>query len=90
MCFTPKIKTPKADPQSIRAVDPAPLTETPKGILFGGDDEDDNKDEGITSEVPTKGRKGLKIKLDKSASQTASAKSKSSIRNAVMKSTKNK
>lgn len=65
MCFSPKIKTPKVNTSSIRAVDPAPLTEEPKGVLFGGDDEDDNN--GTSSEVPTgKGRSSLKIKIDKS------------------------
>lgn len=68
MCFSPKIKTPKVNTSSFRAIDPAPLTEQPKGVLFGGDDEDDNDTEdGTSSEVPTgKGRSSLKIKIDKS------------------------
>lgn len=66
MCFSPKIKTPKIDTSapSFRAVDPAPLTEKPTGVLFGGDEDEDD---GVSSEVPSgKGRSSLKIKIDKS------------------------
>ena len=90
MCFSPKIKTPKVDTKQVRAVDPAPLTEEPKGILFGGDDDTD-KDTGTSSEVPTGGKKSLKVKLDdsveksKKADNTAKQKSKSGIRTSVFK-----
>ena len=50
MCFSPKIKTPKVDTNKMKAVDPAPLTEEPKGILFGGEEETDS---GTSSEVAT-------------------------------------
>lgn len=89
MCFSPKIKTPKVDTNQVRAVDPAPLTEEPKGILFGGDD--DNIDNGTSSEVPTGGKKSLKVKLDdsveksKKADTAAKNKSKSGIRTSVFK-----
>lgn len=88
MCFSPKIKTPKVDTNQVRAVDPAPLTEEPKGILFGGDDDTDN---GTSSEVPTGGKKSLKVKLDdsveksKEADNAAKNKSKSGIRTSVFK-----
>lgn len=87
MCFSPKIKTPKVKTDNIRAIDPAPLTEEPKGILFGGDEDDS----GTSSEVSTGGKKSLKVKLDdsveksKKADNAASKKSKSGIRTSVMK-----
>lgn len=78
MCFSSKIKTPSVDTKQIRAVDPAPLTEEPKGVLFGGDSDDDNdgessssKADGLTSEVS--GRKSLKVKLDDSVEASKSA-----------------
>ncbi|AGY36928.1 hypothetical protein P483_14 [Escherichia phage P483] len=89
MCFSPKIKTPKVKTESIRAIDPAPLTEEPKGILFGGEEDNDS---GTSSEVPTGGKKSLKVKLDdsvekskKADSAAAKKKSKSGIRTSVFK-----
>lgn len=88
MCFSPKIKTPKVDTNQVRAIDPAPLTEEPKGILFGGEDDNDS---GTSSEVPTGGKKSLKVKLDDSveksnkADNAAKHKSKSGIRTSVFK-----
>lgn len=88
MCWSPKIKTPKVDTNKVRAVDPAPLTEEPKGILFGGDDDTDS---GTSSEVPTGGKKSLKVKLDdsveksKKADNAAKNKTKSGIRTSVFK-----
>ncbi|WMM35693.1 hypothetical protein [Escherichia phage pO103] len=88
MCFSPKIKTPKVDTNQVRAVDPAPLTEEPKGVLFGGEEDNDS---GTSSEVPTGGKKSLKVELDdsveksKKADNTAKQKSKSGIRTSVFK-----
>lgn len=89
MCFSPKIKTPKVNTEQIRAIDPAPLTEEPKGILFGGEEDNDS---GTSSEVPTGGKKSLKVKLDdsvekskKADSDAAKKKSKSGIRTSVFK-----
>ncbi|QXV76833.1 hypothetical protein bas68_0038 [Escherichia phage CarlSpitteler] len=88
MCFSPKIKTPKVNTDTVRAIDPAPLTEEPKGILFGGDEDTDS---GTSSEVPTGGKKSLKVKLDdsveksKKADDAAKKKSKSGIRTSVFK-----
>lgn len=70
MCFSPKIKTPKVDTNQVRAVDPAPLTEEPKGILFGGEDDADAAKDGMSSEVPTGGKKSLKVKLEDTPSKT--------------------
>ncbi|ADQ83181.1 DUF5476 family protein [Yersinia pestis] len=69
MCFSPKIKVPQVDTNQVRAIDPAPLTEKPKGVLFGGDDTDAPKD-GTSSEVSTGGRKSLKVKLEDTPSKT--------------------
>ncbi|QLF85781.1 hypothetical protein [Escherichia phage PhiV-1] len=88
MCFSPKIKTPKVKTDTVRAIDPAPLTEEPKGILFGGDEDTDS---GTSSEVPTGGKKSLKVKLDdsveksKKADDAAKKKSKSGIRTSIFK-----
>ena len=68
MCWSPKIKTPSVDTNQIRAVDPAPLTEEPKGVLFGGDDEKTTNDSGES----TSGRKSLKIAKDNSVSNSKS------------------
>lgn len=62
MCFSPKIKTPKVDTQAMRAVDPAPLTDEPKGVLFGGDDEENSSK---TSSEVGGSIKNSKIELDK-------------------------
>ena len=68
MCFSPKIKTPKVDTQAMKAVDPAPLTEEPKGVLFGG--EDDTDATNTSSEVPSGSSiKASKVELDDTASK---------------------
>ena len=73
MCFSPKISTPKVDTQSMKAVDPAPLTEEPKGVLFGG--EDDTDATSTSSEVPSGSSiKDAKVKLDDTASKPKESK----------------
>ncbi|QEQ94720.1 hypothetical protein pEp_SNUABM10_00023 [Erwinia phage pEp_SNUABM_10] len=57
MCFSAKVKTPKVDTNQVKAAEPAPLTEEPKGVLFGGEDEDNS---ATSAEVST-GRKSLKV-----------------------------
>lgn len=59
MCFSPKMKVPKVDNTVVP--EPAPLTEEPKGIQFGGD-EDSNS---TSSEVS--GRKSLKVEKTSTA-----------------------
>lgn len=68
MCWSPKIKTPSVDTNQIRAVDPAPLTEEPKGVLFGGDDEKTTNENGES----TSGRKSLKVTKDDSVAKSKS------------------
>lgn len=68
MCFSPKMKVPKADTTVVP--EPAPLTEEPKGIQFGGDSDSDK-----SSEVS--GRKSLKV--EKTASPSASKIRKSAL-----------
>lgn len=53
MCFSPKMKAPKVDTTTVP--EPAPLTEEPKGVQYG-EDEDSNS---TTPEVS--GRKSLKV-----------------------------
>ena len=55
MCFSPKVSMPKTDTRPL-AVDPAPLTEAPSSVAFGGQDE--------TVESETSGRKQLTVKKD--------------------------
>lgn len=74
MCWQAKIKAPSVDTNQVRAVDPAPLTEEPKGVQFGGDDND-------STEVGKGGKSSLKVKK---TSPTSTAKgTKASIRNAA-------
>lgn len=54
MCWSPKIKTPKVDTSTIP--EPAPLTEQPSGVVFGGTD-----DSNSTSNAETTGRKSLTV-----------------------------
>ncbi|WMX18738.1 hypothetical protein YpEc11_26 [Yersinia phage vB_YpEc11] len=56
------------DTSQIKAIDPAPLTEEPKGVLFGGDDESKTDESGAY----TSGRKSLKIAKDNSVSNSKS------------------
>lgn len=44
MCFSPKVKVPKQETATIKAVDPAPLTQdNTQGVEFGGQAPDDEK-----------------------------------------------
>lgn len=86
MCFSPKIKTPKTpkvDTQAMKAVDPAPLTKEPKGVLFGG--EDDTDATSTSSEVPSGSSiKASKVELDDTASkQKESKKTNGGVRKSI-------
>lgn len=61
MCWSAKVKTPKVDTQKMRAVDPAPLTEEPKAVEFGTDDDNAS---GLSTEVATSGKKSVTVKKD--------------------------
>lgn len=81
MCFSPKIKTPKVDTATARAVDPAPLSEEPKGVLFGGEDETTSS---TSSEVPSGSSvKESKVKLDESVSKGNSKKTNGGVRKSI-------
>lgn len=69
MCFSPKMKAPKVDTTVVP--EPAPLTEEPKGIQFGGDSDSNS----TTPEVS--GRKSLKV--DKTTTGSASKIRKSAL-----------
>ncbi len=62
MCFSAKVKTPKVDTKAVQsAVAPAPLIESPKAVLYGGqDDDDDTTDSGTSSEVSS-GKKSVTV-----------------------------
>ncbi len=61
MCFSAKVKTPKVDTKAVQsAVAPAPLIESPKAVLYGGQDEDDTTDSGTSSEVSS-GKKSVTV-----------------------------
>lgn len=83
MCWKPKVSVPSVDTNQVRAAEPAPLTEAPKSIVWGGDDESNStsdSESSTSSEVaakPGSGKSGLKVKLDDTAAKT---KSKASIR----------
>lgn len=82
MCFSPKIKTPKVDTKQMKAVEPAPLTDEPKGVLFGG--EDDSNPTGGSSEVASgTSRKDAKIELDAPAKEKTSKKSNGGVRKSI-------
>lgn len=80
MCVSPKIKTPKVDTSQVRAIDPAPLTEEPKGVLFGGEEVDNT----VNSEVPKGGKKSLKVKLETPTKTTGAVSPSKSIRSRVL------
>lgn len=53
MCFKSKVKTPKTNPDAVKAPEPV-LIEEPKGVDFGSTEDDDStSDEGLD---------GLKVK----------------------------
>lgn len=82
MCFSPKIKTPKVNTNSIQAPAPAPLTEEVKGVEFGGSDETKSeKDSDNTSSKS--GRSSLKVKLNETAKSSGGK--KASIRSRFSK-----
>lgn len=83
MCWKPKVSVPSVDTNQVRAAEPAPLTEAPKSIVWGGDAESNSTSDtesSTSSEVagkPSTGKSGLRVKLDDNAATT---KSKSAIR----------
>ncbi|QXV72577.1 hypothetical protein FRS_30 [Pseudomonas phage FRS] len=48
MCFKSKVKTPKTDPDSLKAPEPV-LIEEPKGVDFGASEDDQSTDTGVDS-----------------------------------------
>lgn len=67
MCFSPKIKTPQINTAAIP--EPAPLTEVPTGVQFGGT----NDSASVNPDVTT-GRKSVTVKKTDSASKSIGAK----------------
>lgn len=58
MCFSSKPKTPKTNPDALKAPEPV-LIEEPKGVDFGASEEDQSTDTGTDS-----------LKVEKKASDT--------------------
>ncbi|AWD92510.1 hypothetical protein [Pectobacterium phage Jarilo] len=80
MCFSPKVKTPQIDTNAVKAIDPAPLTEEPKGVLFGGQ-EDSNTS---SSEVGTGSSKdAAKVSLTTPKATTTSPKANSGVKKSI-------
>lgn len=46
MCFKSKVKTPKTDPDSLKAPEPV-LIDEPKGVDFGASEDDQSTDSGV-------------------------------------------
>lgn len=57
MCFKSKVKTPKTDPDSLKAPEPV-LIDEPKGVDFGASTDDQSTDTGVD---------GLTVKKDSNA-----------------------
>ncbi|QNJ57467.1 hypothetical protein [Pseudomonas phage Waldo5] len=85
MCFKSKVKTPKTDPDALKAPEPVLLDE-PKGVDFGSSEDDQSTDTG------TDMLKVKKTATDKGdGSSTATAKdtgSKPGVKRALSKATK--
>jgi hypothetical protein len=58
MCFKSKVKTPKTDPDALKAPEPV-LIDEPKGVDFGASEDDQSTDSGVD---------GLTVKKDSTAS----------------------
>lgn len=74
MCFSPKIKTPKVNTNSIQAPTPAPLTEEVKGVEFGGSDETKSEKDTDSTTSSKSGRSSLKVKLNETAKSSGGKK----------------
>lgn len=72
MCFKSKVKTPKTNPEAVKAPEPV-LVEEPKGVDFGGSDGDEASDDedGIDGLKISKSAGTATDKGDGSSSATA-------------------
>ncbi|AZV02364.1 hypothetical protein Q19_32 [Pectobacterium phage Q19] len=85
MCFSPKVKVPQVDTNAVKAIEPAPLTESPSGVLFGG--QEDNPKGSSSSEVGTGSSKSnakVELKTPKAASSTSQGGVRKSITNKAL------
>ncbi|QJD54678.1 putative virion protein [Pseudomonas phage MR2] len=48
MCFSSKVKTPKTNPDALKAPEPV-LIDEPKGVDFGASEDDQSTDTGVDS-----------------------------------------
>ncbi|WYW04476.1 hypothetical protein Mudajogi_00031 [Pseudomonas phage vB_PpuP-Mudajogi] len=70
MCFKSKVKTPKTDPDSLKAPEPV-LIDEPKGVDFGASEDDQGTDTGVDG-LTVKKSDVATDKGDGSSSATAS------------------
>ena len=77
MCFSPKIKVPQMNVE--KAPEPAPLTELPTGVEFGGDTPTD-----VTGEES--GRKTLKVERKETSMTKPTSGTSGSMKSTIRKS----
>ncbi|WYW04232.1 hypothetical protein Kallioja_00034 [Pseudomonas phage vB_PpuP-Kallioja] len=96
MCFKSKVKTPKTNPDAVKAPEPV-LIEEPKGVDFGSTETEDDSEDGIEGLKVKKSDVGAKDKGDGSSDAVAAdtgtgtikkAKSTAPIKKALKKVTK--
>lgn len=85
MCFKSKVKTPKTNPDAIKAPEPV-LIEEPKGVDFGATEDETNADTGIDSVKVEKDKGDGSSAVDTSGTNTGTVKkvkSNSAIKRAM-------
>lgn len=91
MCFKSKVKTPKTDPDALKAPEPVLLDE-PKGVDFGASEDDQSTDTGVdavTVDLADKGDGSSSATAsDTGTSKAAKPKASSSVKRAIRKVTK--
>ncbi|WYW04377.1 hypothetical protein Kurepalu2_00030 [Pseudomonas phage vB_PpuP-Kurepalu-2] len=70
MCFKSKVKTPKTNPDSLKAPEPV-LIDEPKGVDFGASEDDQGTDTGVDGLTVKKSDVGATDKGDGSSTATA-------------------
>lgn len=86
MCFKSKVKTPKTNPDAIKAPEPV-LIEEPKGVDFGATEDESTEDTGIDSVKVEKDKGDGSSAVDTSGTNTGTVK-KSKTNSAVKRAMK--
>ena len=91
MCFKSKVKTPKTDPDALKAPEPV-LLEEPKGVDFGASEDDQSTDTGVDSvkvDLEDQGDgSSSATAADTGTSKASKPKASSSVKRAIKKVTK--